>query len=115
VDDRRSSSLTQAGTLLGTPHYMAPELWRAESATRRSDVYALGVLLYILCSGRPPTEATSPVELATRVQEQEPRPLLERAPRVRPAAGGDHRSLPAARPLRALRVGRGPAGSALER
>ncbi|MBK9753623.1 MAG: SUMF1/EgtB/PvdO family nonheme iron enzyme [Nannocystis sp.] len=81
---RRSASLTQVGTLLGTPHYMAPELWRAEAASRRSDVYALGVLLYILCSGRPPTEATSPVELATRVQEQEPRPLLERAPRVDP-------------------------------
>ena len=81
---RRSSSLTQVGTLLGTPHYMAPELWRAEAASRRSEVYALGVLLYILCSGRPPTEATSPVELATRVQEQEPRPLLERAPRVDP-------------------------------
>ncbi len=80
----RRSSLTQAGTLLGTPHYMAPELWRAEAATRCSDVYALGVLLYILCAGRPPTEATSPVELATRVQEQEPRPLLERAPRVDP-------------------------------
>ncbi len=81
---RRSASLTQAGTLLGTPHYMAPELWRAEPASRRSDVYALGVLLYILLSGRPPTEAASPVELATRVQEQEPRPLLERAPRVDP-------------------------------
>ena len=80
----RRSSLTQAGTLLGTPHYMAPELWRAEAASRCSDVYALGVLLYILCAGRPPTEATSPVELATRVQEQEPRPLLERAPRVDP-------------------------------
>ena len=77
----RSSSLTQAGTLLGTPHYMAPELWRAESATRRSDVYALGVLMYILATGRPATEANSPVELATRVQEHEPRPLLERAPR----------------------------------
>ncbi len=81
---RRSSPLTQAGTLLGTPHYMAPELWRAESATRRSDVYALGVVLYILLTGKPPTEANSPVELATRVQEQEPRPLLERAPRVDP-------------------------------
>jgi serine/threonine protein kinase/formylglycine-generating enzyme required for sulfatase activity len=81
---RRAVSLTQAGTLLGTPHYMAPELWRAEQASRRSDVYALGVLLYILCAGRPPTEASSPVELATRVQEQEPQPLLERAPRVDP-------------------------------
>jgi len=81
---RRAVSLTQAGTLLGTPHYMAPELWRAEQASRRSDVYALGVLLYILCAGRPPTEASSPVELATRVQEQEPAPLLERAPRTDP-------------------------------
>jgi serine/threonine protein kinase/formylglycine-generating enzyme required for sulfatase activity len=77
----RPSELTQIGTLLGTPNYMAPELWRAEAATRRSDVYALGVLLYILASGRPPTEATSTVELATRIQEQEPRPLLERASR----------------------------------
>ncbi|HEY8377265.1 MAG TPA: protein kinase [Nannocystis sp.] len=76
--------LTQVGTLLGTPHYMAPELWRAEPATRRSDVYALGVLMYILLSGRPPTEANSTVELATRLQEQEPRPLLERAPRCDP-------------------------------
>ena len=77
-------SLTQAGTLLGTPHYMAPELWRTESATRRSDVYALGALMYILATGRPPTEAESTIELATRVQEHEPRPLLERAPRCDP-------------------------------
>jgi serine/threonine protein kinase/formylglycine-generating enzyme required for sulfatase activity len=78
------SSLTQAGTLLGTPHYMAPELWRAESASRRSDVYALGVLMYILASGRPPTEASTPLELAEKLQEIEPRPLLERAPRCDP-------------------------------
>jgi serine/threonine protein kinase/formylglycine-generating enzyme required for sulfatase activity len=77
-------SLTQAGTLLGTPHYMAPELWRTESATRRSDVYALGALMYILTTGRPPTDAESTIDLATRVQEHEPRPLLERAPRCDP-------------------------------
>jgi serine/threonine protein kinase/formylglycine-generating enzyme required for sulfatase activity len=77
----RPDDLTQSGTLLGTPNYMAPELWRAEPATRRSDVYALGVLLYILASGWPPTEASSIVDLATRVQEQEPRGLLEREPR----------------------------------
>ena len=77
----RPAELTQVGTLLGTPNYMAPELWRAEAATRRSDVYALGVLLYILSAGRPPTDASSTVELATRIQESEPRPLLERASR----------------------------------
>lgn len=46
--------LTDAGSLLGTPDYMAPELWRGEPATRRSDVYALGALLHELCSGDPP-------------------------------------------------------------
>ncbi len=81
---RRPSGLTQVGTLLGTPNYMAPELWRAEPATRRSDVYALGVLLYILASGWPPTEANTIVELATLMQEQEPRGLLEREPRCDP-------------------------------
>ncbi len=77
----RSTGLTQVGTLLGTPNYMAPELWRAEAATRRSDVYALGVLLYILASGWPPTEANTIVDLAILMQEQEPRGLLLREPR----------------------------------
>jgi serine/threonine protein kinase/formylglycine-generating enzyme required for sulfatase activity len=77
----KPSNLTQVGTLLGTPNYMAPELWRAEPATRRSDVYALGVVLYILVSGKPPCDASNSVELATRVQAFEPRPLLERMPR----------------------------------
>jgi serine/threonine protein kinase/formylglycine-generating enzyme required for sulfatase activity/outer membrane murein-binding lipoprotein Lpp len=80
----KAGHLTQVGTLLGTPNYMAPELWRAEAATRRSDVYALGVLMYILASGWPPTEADTAIELATRVQELDPRPLLERAPRCDP-------------------------------
>ncbi|MBL9103779.1 MAG: SUMF1/EgtB/PvdO family nonheme iron enzyme [Myxococcales bacterium] len=84
IDSSPHLSLTQAGTLLGTPHYMAPELWRSETATRRSDVYALGALLYILATGRPPTEAETTIELATRVQEIEPRPLLERASRADP-------------------------------
>ncbi len=79
-----ATSLTMHGTLLGTPNYMAPELWRNEPATRRSDVYALGVLMYILASGRPPTEAEALVDLAMRVQEDEPQALLERAPRCDP-------------------------------
>ena len=61
--------------VVGTPFYMAPELWRAEPASRASDVYALGVLLYILCSGHPPLEGTSTLELARLSQETAPRPL----------------------------------------
>ena len=52
--ERRAAPLTDAGALMGTPDYMAPELWRGEPATRRSDVYALGALLFELCAGRPP-------------------------------------------------------------
>src|SRR5437868_6289358 len=42
------SPATRAGTVSGTPDYMAPEVWRAEPATRRSDVYSLGALLFEL-------------------------------------------------------------------
>ncbi len=78
------ADLTEAGALIGTPHYMAPELWRAEPASRRSDVYALGVLLHILCCGHPPTEARDALHLAQRVQIREPRALLERVPDLDP-------------------------------
>jgi serine/threonine-protein kinase len=42
---------TQAGDLGGTPRYIAPELWKGEKATKASDVYALGVILYDMVSG----------------------------------------------------------------
>ncbi|GAB4510064.1 MAG: hypothetical protein Tsb0020_26990 [Haliangiales bacterium] len=42
------------GRIWGTPHYIAPELWRGEAATPRSDIYALGILLYELLTGRTP-------------------------------------------------------------
>ncbi|MBK7824538.1 protein kinase [Nannocystis sp.] len=69
-------------TVVGTPYYMAPELWRAEPATRASDVYALGVLMYILGCGHPPIEGTSTLELARLTQETKPRPLRAVAPWV---------------------------------
>jgi formylglycine-generating enzyme required for sulfatase activity len=46
--------LTGHGAILGTPYYMAPELWRGESATPASDVYSLGVVIHELCTGRVP-------------------------------------------------------------
>ncbi|MEZ4452691.1 MAG: bifunctional serine/threonine-protein kinase/formylglycine-generating enzyme family protein [Nannocystaceae bacterium] len=76
--------LTADGVLVGTPHYMAPELWRGEPASPASDVYALGVLLYCLCCGNPPTRANTVLELATMVQNEDPEPLRERVPDVDP-------------------------------
>jgi serine/threonine-protein kinase len=49
--------MTDTGSLLGTPAYMSPEMAMGLSADARSDVYALGAVLYYLLSGKPPFEA----------------------------------------------------------
>jgi len=49
-----STQLTRDGQLVGTPHYLAPELIEGEAATPASDVYALGCVLYECLAGEPP-------------------------------------------------------------
>ncbi|WIG94947.1 SUMF1/EgtB/PvdO family nonheme iron enzyme [Myxococcus sp. SDU36] len=69
----------------GTPLYLAPELWRGEPASRASDVYALGVLVYELCAGRAPHEGVPLEQLGAAIQECPPAPLAEHAPGLSPA------------------------------
>jgi len=57
-DDR----LTATGLLVGTPAYVAPELWLGAPADERSDIYALGVTLHYLLTGQTPVEAWLPAE-----------------------------------------------------
>ncbi len=52
--------ITESGGTLGTPAYMSPEQGRGEPGDARSDIYAMGVLLYQLCTGRIPFDADTP-------------------------------------------------------
>ncbi len=61
VDGR--DRITRQGMLVGTPHYMAPEVAEGEVASARSDVYSLAVLAYELLTGKPPHDGESPMEL----------------------------------------------------
>lgn len=71
--------LTRTAALMGSPLYMAPEQMRsARDATARSDIWALGVVLYHLLGRRPPFDAESMPELCLKVTLEPPVPLRSR-------------------------------------
>jgi serine/threonine protein kinase/Leucine-rich repeat (LRR) protein len=76
------ASLTQSGTIAGTPMFMAPEQARGEALDQRADLFSLGSVLYTICSGRPPFRAPSTVAVLKRVAEEMPRPIPEIIPEV---------------------------------
>ncbi len=75
--------ITTTGVVLGTPYFMAPEQTRGERAlSPRSDLYALGVVLYRCVSGRLPFEGRSFAELALQICTQEPEPPAHASPEL---------------------------------
>jgi serine/threonine protein kinase len=76
-------ALTASTTMIGTPLYMSPEQMRdSRDVDERTDIWALGAILYELASGRPPFVANSLAELCVMVMQAQPMAFL----RVRPDA-----------------------------
>ena len=79
----QSAAMTRTGAALGTPYYMAPEQFMGtKHVDHRADVYAAGVILYLMLTGARPFDAASYEELVVEVATGTPRSLLEVRPDV---------------------------------
>lgn len=78
---------TPSGTVLGTPHYMSPEQARGEAPDARSDIFALGAILYELLCGERAFSGPSAAETMTSIIRDEPPRLDELLDRIPPALG----------------------------
>ena len=77
-----SRQLTQAGSVIGTLQYLAPELIRGGTADARGDIWALGVLLYEMVTGRTPFDAETIGDLCDRIDRVEYAPPAQLNPGV---------------------------------
>lgn len=77
---RSQMSLTEAGVVVGTLHYLAPEALRGRPADERSDLWALGVMLYEMATGSLPFQGKTSFELTSGILREPPSPFPERVP-----------------------------------
>ena len=78
------SGLTQSGTVLGTPKYMAPEQARGHEVDSRCDLFSLGSVMYRMLAGKVPFDGSSLTATLIAVTHEDPPPLTALAPDVNP-------------------------------
>ncbi|MCL4369382.1 MAG: protein kinase, partial [Chloroflexi bacterium] len=77
-----AASLTQSGYVVGSAHYISPEQAKGEQSTASSDLYATGVLLYEMATGRLPFEGETSVVVALKQIQEDPVPPRRLNPRI---------------------------------
>ena len=81
----RTAPLTAEGTIVGTLHYMAPEQVEGKPADARTDLWALGTILYEMLTGKRAFEGTSAAGLVAAILDHEPPPVASLQPLTPPA------------------------------
>ena len=83
-----NSTITAFGTTIGSVHYFSPEHARGGFTDEKSDVYSLGVVMYEMLTGKVPFDADTPVSIALKHMQEDPKPPIELNPNI-PSAVND--------------------------
>jgi serine/threonine protein kinase len=85
----KGEDLTQTGMFMGSPKYMAPEQIRGDRVDARTDIYALGIILYEMLTGKVPFDRPSSVNILMAHVHEDPPPLREMNPQISVSAAAE--------------------------
>ena len=105
-EDARRLTFTDMSSVLGTPDYISPEQVKGQRGDQRSDIYALGAMLYEMLTGQPPFTGPNPLAVMNERLLIDPKPVRELNAEISPEIEEDSFPRPRARPAPPLRDGR---------
>ena len=79
-----SSTMTNSGTIIGSVHYFSPEQAKGSAVGAKSDIYSLGIVLYEMLTGHVPFAGESPISIALKHIQEDPKPPRELNPEIPP-------------------------------
>ena len=83
-EDARRLTFTNMTATLGTPDYISPEQVKGQRGDQRSDIYALGVMLYEMLTGEPPYSGSNPLAVMNERLLHDPKPARKLRPEISP-------------------------------